>query len=159
MALARLVPSGQRVGLGKCQLTSKWVLLNTAAEGSGSPPPPKACSLGPCPWMCDAQICQIMLKLRGSTTMQSNHKSLCSGRSCVLGCRNWVKITRNMQQEGVASLLLPLPASRFRAPVLPCVEAPLSESTVLNAVAGGCYPRVLLEPSWEGVEGLGRHQS
>ena len=41
-----------------------------------------------------------------------------------------------MQQEGSAPVLLPLPASRFRAPVFPGVEAPLGESIVLYAVVG-----------------------
>ena len=41
-----------------------------------------------------------------------------------------------MQQEGAASVIPPLPASRFRGPVLPCVEARLGESIVLYAVAG-----------------------
>ena len=49
---------------------------------------------------------------------------------------SWVELARNMQQEGVASVLLPLPASRFRSPVLPCMEAPLGESIVLYAAAG-----------------------
>ena len=42
-----------------------------------------------------------------------------------------------MQQQGVGSLLLPLPGSCFCAPMLPCVEAPLSESTVQPAATGG----------------------
>ena len=46
-----------------------------------------------------------------------------------------VEVARNMQQEGVASVLLPLLTSRFCAPVLPWVEAPLGESIVLYAVA------------------------
>ena len=44
----------------------------------------------------------------------------------------------HMQQEGVVAVLLPHPASRCCAPVRPCVEAPLSESTVLLAAAGAC---------------------
>ena len=41
-----------------------------------------------------------------------------------------------MQQEGVVSMLLLRPASHVHASVLPCVEAPMSESTVLAADAG-----------------------
>ena len=50
--------------------------------------------------------------------------------------RNWVETPANMQQEGVASMFLPHPASLVRASVLPCVGAPMSESTVLLADAG-----------------------
>ena len=39
-----------------------------------------------------------------------------------------------MQQEGLASVFLPRPASHCRASMFPCVEAPLGESTVLSAV-------------------------
>ena len=49
-------------------------------------------------------------------------------------------MTRNMQQEGVGLMLLPRPASRVRSPVLPCAEAPLGESAVLLADAGGEKP-------------------
>ena len=56
-----------------------------------------------------------------------------------------------MHQEGVASVLLPLPASCFRAPVLPCVEAPLGESIVLYAVAGA----VTHELRWSSCAGRG----
>ena len=45
--------------------------------------------------------------------------------------RNWVETLANMQQEGLVSMLLPRPATIVRASVLPCVEAPMSESTVL----------------------------
>ena len=41
-----------------------------------------------------------------------------------------------MQQEGVASVLLSHLASHLPAFMLPCVEAPMSESTVLAAVVG-----------------------
>ena len=50
--------------------------------------------------------------------------------------RNWVETLADMQQEGVASVLLPHPASPVCASVLPCVEAARSESTVLVADAG-----------------------
>ena len=50
--------------------------------------------------------------------------------------RNWVETLADMQQEGVASVFLPRPASLVRASVLPCVEAPMSESTVLLVDAG-----------------------
>ena len=46
----------------------------------------------------------------------------------------------NMQQEGVGLVFLPRPASLVRAPVLPCAEAPLCESVVLLADAGGEKP-------------------
>ena len=49
-------------------------------------------------------------------------------------------MTRNMQQEGVGLVLLPRPASLVRSPVLPCVEAPLGESDVPLADAGGEKP-------------------
>ena len=52
--------------------------------------------------------------------------------------------TCNMQQKGVASLLLPHPASGLHVPMLPFVEAPLSYSTVLLAVVGACCLR-----AWE----------
>ena len=55
---------------------------------------------------------------------------------CPVGrLRNWVEMLANMQQEGAVSALLPHP-SRLRLTVLPCVEAPLGESTVLFAIAG-----------------------
>ena len=50
--------------------------------------------------------------------------------------RNRVETLANMQQEGVVSVFRPHPASLARASVLPCVEAPMSESTVLLADAG-----------------------
>ena len=50
--------------------------------------------------------------------------------------KNRVQIVLNMQQEGVASVLLPHPTSHVRAFVLPCLEAPTSESTVLAADVG-----------------------
>ena len=40
-----------------------------------------------------------------------------------------------MQQEGVASVLLPHPAFHLRAHVPPCGQAPLGESAVLSAAA------------------------
>ena len=49
-------------------------------------------------------------------------------------------MTCNMQQEGVGLVLLPRPASLVHSPVLPCVEAPLGESVVLLADAGGENP-------------------
>ena len=61
----------------------------------------------------------------------------------------------HVQQEGAASVLLPHPASRLRAPVRACVEAPLGESTALLAVAGACGPRAPLELLCRGVEGVG----
>ena len=83
-----------------------------------------------CVCVCDAQIFQIMLKLRGSTMMRPNHEFFCSV-ALLPGFRNWVEMTCNMQQEGVGLVLLPRPASLVRSPVLPCAEAPLGESTVL----------------------------
>ena len=73
-----------------------------------------------CMCVCDAQFFQIMLKLRGSIMMRPNHKFCCSVAPSP-GFRNWVEMTRNMQQEGVGLVLLPRPASLVRAPVLPCV--------------------------------------
>ena len=71
------------------------------------------------------------------------------------GFRNWVEMTRNMQQEGVGLVLLPRPASLVRSPVLPCVEAPLAGSDVPLADAGAKNPRAPLElMCWEGVEGV-----
>ena len=61
----------------------------------------------------------------------------------------------HMQQEGVVPVLLPHPASRLRAPVCPCVEAHLGESTVLSAVAGAWSPQAALELLCWGVEGVG----
>ena len=49
---------------------------------------------------------------------------------------NGVETPANMQQEGLVSVLLPHPASLVRASVLPCVEAPMGESTMLLADAG-----------------------
>ena len=120
--------------------------------------------------LCDAQIFQIMLKLRGSTMMRRNHEFFCPG-ALSPGFRNWVEMTRNMQQEGVGLVLPPRPASLVRSPVLPCVEAPLGESVVpladaggekptgaavlLADAGGGGNPRVPLElMCWEGVEGV-----
>ena len=76
--------------------------------------------------------------------MRLNHEFWCSV-ALPPGLRNWVEMTRNMQQEGVGLVLLPHPASLVRAPVLPCVEAPLGESGVLLADAGVRNPRVPLE--------------
>ena len=105
-----------------------------------------------CVCVCDAQFFQIMLKLRGSTMMRRNHEFFCSG-ALSPGFRNWVEMTRNMQQEGGGLVLLPRPASLVRSPVLPCVEAPLGESVVRTR--GAKNPRVLLElMCWEGVEGV-----
>ena len=105
--------------------------------------------------VCDAQFFQIMLKLLGSTMMRLNHEFWCSV-ALPPGLRNWVEMTRNMQQEGVGLVLLPHPASLVRAPMLPCAEAALGESGVLLADAGLRNPRVLLElMCWEGEEGGG----
>ena len=72
------------------------------------------------------------------TTDRPNHEFLCSGAPSA-GVRNQVEnSTHNMQQEGVASVLLPHPASPVRASVLPCVEAPMSESTVCVCVCVIC---------------------
>ena len=49
-------------------------------------------------------------------------------------------MTCNMQREGVGLVFLPRPASLVRVPVLPCAEAPLGESVVLLADAGGEKP-------------------
>ena len=59
-----------------------------------------------CVCVCDAQIFQIMLKLRGSTMMRPNHEFFCSV-ALSPGLRNWVEMTRNMQQEGVGLVFLP----------------------------------------------------
>ena len=72
-----------------------------------------------CVFVCDAQIFQIMLKLRGSTMMRRNHEFSCPS-ALSPGFRNWVGMTRNMQQEGVGLVFLPRPASLVRSPVLPC---------------------------------------
>ena len=56
--------------------------------------------------------------------MRPNHEFFCSV-ALSPGFRNWVEMTRNMQQEGVGLVLLPRPASLVRAPMLPCSEAPL----------------------------------
>ena len=100
--------------VGQLCMCSKWAL------------PARVCV---CVCVCDAQIFQIMLKLRGSTMMRRNHESFCPS-ALSPGLRNWVEMTRNMQQEGVGLVLLPRPASLVRSPVLPCVEAPLGESDV-----------------------------
>ena len=71
--------------------------------------------------------------------MRRNHEFFCSG-ALSPGFRNWVEMTRNMQQEGVGLVLLPRPASLVHSPVLPCVEAPLGESVVPLADAGGEKP-------------------
>ena len=42
--------------------------------------------------VCDAQIFQIMLKLRGSTMMRPNHEFFCSV-ALSPGFRNWVEMT------------------------------------------------------------------
>ena len=57
--------------------------------------------------------------------------------------RNPVETLANMQQEGVASVFLPHPASFARASVLPCVEAPMSESTVTWPTALAAEARTL----------------
>ena len=92
-----------------------------------------------CLCVCDAQIFQIMLKLRGSTMMRRNNQFFCPS-ALSPGFTNCVEMTRNMQQEGVGLVLLPRPASLVRSPVLPCVEAPLGESVVPLADAGGEKP-------------------
>ena len=71
--------------------------------------------------------------------MRRNHEFFCSD-ALSPGFRPWVEMTCNMQQEGVWLVLLPHPASRVRSPVLPCVEAPLGESVVPLADAGGEKP-------------------
>ena len=48
-----------------------------------------------CVCVCDAQIFQIMLKLRGSTMMRLNHEFFCPG-ALSPGFRNWVEMTCNM---------------------------------------------------------------
>ena len=53
--------------------------------------------------------------------MRPNHE-FCCFVALSPGFRNWVEMTRNMQQEGVGFVLLPRPASLVRAPVLPCSE-------------------------------------
>ena len=72
-----------------------------------------------CVCVCDAQIFQIMLKLRGSTMMRPNYEFCCSV-ALLPGFRNWVEMTRNMQQEGVGlcSYCVPHPWA-----VLPCFPA------------------------------------
>ena len=71
--------------------------------------------------------------------MRRNHEFFCPSAlpPCV---KNWVEMTRNMQQEGVGLVLLPRSASLVRSPVLPCLEAPLGESDVPLADAGGETP-------------------
>ena len=91
-----------------------------------------------CVCVCDTQIFQIMHNLRGSTMIRPNHEFFCSV-ALSPGFRNWVE-TRNMQQEGVGLVFLPRLASLVRAPVFPCVEAPLGESVVLLADTGGEKP-------------------
>ena len=87
--------------------------------------------------------------------MRPNHEFWCS-HALSPGFRIWVEMTRNMQQEGVGLVFLPRPASLVRAPVLPCSEAPLGESSVLLADAGVRNPRVPLAlMCWEGVKGAG----
>ena len=49
-----------------------------------------------------------------------------------------------MQKEGVVPVFLPRPASHVHASVLPCVEAPLSASTVLTVDAGALLTGALL---------------
>ena len=63
--------------------------------------------------------------------------------------RNWVETLADMQQEGVASMLILQPASPVRASVLPCVEAPMSESIVLSADVGA------VPKSWSSCAGMG----
>ena len=53
--------------------------------------------------------------------MRRNHVFFCPS-ALSPGFRNWVEMTRNMQQEGVGLVLLPRPASLVRSPVLPCVR-------------------------------------
>ena len=69
--------------------------------------------------------------------------------------RNRVEQLRlaDMQQEGVVSVLIPHPAPRCRAFMLPCVEAPMGESTVLSAAAGGWSPQAPLELMCCGARG------
>ena len=87
--------------------------------------------------------------------MRPNHEFWCSV-ALSPGFRNWVEMTRNMQQEGVGLVLLPRPASLVRAPVLPCAEAPLGESGVLLADAGGEKPTGAAGAHvLGGVEGVG----
>ena len=74
--------------------------------------------------------------------MRRNHEFFCSG-ALSPGFRNWVELTRNMQQEGVGLVLLPRPASVVRSPVLPCVEAPLGVHCAVGG-RGGENPRVPL---------------
>ena len=76
--------------------------------------------------------------------MRPNHEFLGSV-ALSQGFRNWVEMTHNMQQEAVGLVFLPCPASLVRAPVLPCAEAQLGESSVLLADAGVKTPRVPLE--------------
>ena len=52
--------------------------------------------------------------------MRRNHVFICPS-ALSPGFRNWVEMTRDMQQEGVGLVLLPRPASLVRSPVLPCV--------------------------------------
>ena len=68
--------------------------------------------------------------------MRPNHEFFCSV-TLSPGFRNWVEMTCNMQQEGVRLMFLLRPTSLVHTPVLPCAEAPLGESVVLLADAGG----------------------
>ena len=113
-----------------CALALDWFLL-----------PSQSVFVCVCVCVCvfDAQFFQIMLKMRGSIMMRPNHESYCS-IALSPGFKNWVEMTHNMQQEGPGLVVLPRPASLVRAPVLPCSEAPLSESGVLLADVGGEKP-------------------
>ena len=76
--------------------------------------------------------------------MRPNHEFFCSV-ALSPGLGNWVEMTCNMQQEGVGLAFLPRPTSLVHTPVLPCAEAPVGESVVLLADAGGAKnPRVPL---------------
>ena len=76
-----------------------------------------ACAAAPpvpqCAVLCAAQFFQIMLKLRGSTMMRLNHE-FCGPSALSPDFRNWIEMTRNMQQEGLGLVLLPRPASLVR---------------------------------------------
>ena len=61
----------------------------------------------------------------------------------------------DMQQEGVASVLLPLPAYGLRVPVLPC-GGPVEQVHCAVGGHGGVDPRVPLALlRWEGARGWG----
>ena len=65
------------------------------------------------------KLFQIMLKLQGSTMMRPSHEFFCFV-ALSPGFRNWVEMTRNMQQEGVGLVFLPRLHPRS---VLPCFPA------------------------------------